>query len=1033
MTASGCVLDGSSVFSMCRRGVRVVPTLVVFVSINALLNLPHCGAPDLAVPPLLLQTDAVAATHNTQQNTMNARSPWNLRAALALILGASLIPAAVAQTTASDEQKKDDAVKLDSFEVTGSRLTGASLEGSLSVSLYKMDDLQNVGYSNFGELLRKKLPQFGGGVGTINEAFGNGGSGQATISLRNLPLSRTLFLVNGRRTNADINLIPEIAIESIEILNDGAAPIYGSDAVAGVVNVKLRRNFEGSMIKARYANTTDTDVSEKRFGVLWGGKAGKTNLTAAIEYYERNLLMHYDREVSVPAGDSVSGTSNPGLFTPQSTAAQRLAANATLATDPGHVAGVTNVNVLVPLRWYVDTPGTALTAASQVPAGFNPAVFLTLPASMSVSARNSARDAQEAVLNGTLPANSPVRYGPNKVILPGVNPGFPFGYYTYAFRPQESLRAAFTSETEISENMTLFADLLVANNESANALAPSPLSGRTVPATNYWLTQVFPAAAAAGNNFGFAYRPIEIGPRITYNKFEEVAMTAGVRGDIDDKWNYQVAVMRDMWKVTSVQTGGVYAAVYNAALAGTTSATAFNPFIFTPFLTQDAPANDALLPNFIGSASEVNRYTIDQIDANIGGSVFDLPAGELKISVGAEWRKEVQNDQPDNNLTSGAVFPFNIVSAFYGKREVTSYYAETDIPVIKNLNVQVAARHEDYSDVGKTGWKPRVSFSWKPLGSELNIRGSWSQGFVAPSMTAIDAGSPSQSFTELYNPVTGVRTQATQGSIFIGNPGLLPAESDSYLVGFTYSPKALRGFSVGLSYYRIEENGIPFTSDQYIVNEWFAAGPTNASNPFGPTATPSAANPLGAQVEINVDGSLRQVRNVGPINSGERLTDGWDFFVSYYQDTAVGRFTVESSWTLVTTFEQENFPGAGTIDYLGRYWPSGSALGNYGFPKLKGSFNAYWKKDKYGASVGWNYVDGYKEQGNGDNPIASYDTFDVRGTYMLPFIDAELVLGVNNVFDEQPPFIATSFETQSDRAITDIRGRMFFVELNKKF
>ena len=156
-------------------------------------------------------------------------------------------------------------------------------------------------------------------------------------------------------------------------------------------------------------------------------------------------------------------------------------------------------------------------------------------------------------------------------------------------------------------------------------------------------------------------------------------------------------------------------------------------------------------------------------------------------------------------------------------------------------------------------------------------------------------------------------------------------------------------------------------------------------------------------------------------------------FASYYQDTELGRFAVETSWTYVTMFEQENVPGAGTIDYLGQYWPGGSALGNYGFPELKGSASVVWKKDRYSASVGWNYVDGYTEQGNNNNPISYYATSDLRVGYMIPKIEAQLTVGVNNIADEQPPSVPTSFETQSDRAITDIRGRMLWVELSKKF
>jgi hypothetical protein len=169
-----------------------------------------------------------------------------------------------------------------------------------------------------------------------------------------------------------------------------------------------------------------------------------------------------------------------------------------------------------------------------------------------------------------------------------------------------------------------------------------------------------------------------------------------------------------------------------------------------------------------------------------------------------------------------------------------------------------------------------------------------------------------------------------------------------------------------------------------------------------------------------------------------RLTDGFDFFADYRQSTSVGDWNLGASWTKVSTFEQENFPGAGKIDYLGYYWPSGSALGNYGFPVWKGSLSASWKKDRYSATAGFNYVDGYIEN-NGtttvadDRTVGSYRTIDLRVGYMIPWIEAQLTVGVNNVSDVQPPKVPTSFENQYDRAIADLRGRMIFVDLSKKF
>ncbi|MDD3179343.1 MAG: TonB-dependent receptor [Opitutaceae bacterium] len=935
--------------------------------------------------------------------------------------GVSIPIVANAQTTTSSD-KTDGTVTLEKVEVTGTRLSGATVEGALSVSLYKMDDVILQGYSNVGEMLRKKLPQFGGGIGTVNEGFGNGGSGETLVSLRDLPLSRTLFLVNGRRTNADLNLIPKAAVERVEILNDGASAIYGTDAVAGVVNFILKKDYQGAEVTARFANTTKTDISEQRYTMVTGGKVLNTTFTVSFEASQSNSQFSTDRSVSTPSGDSVSGTSNPGLFTPRASSAETAAAAA---------AG----NLLVPLRWYVNpAKATGLTSASQIPSAFNPAVFLTVPNTMSATARNNARNAEEARLNAILGTNSPVLYGGNATLMPGLNPGFPYGYYTLAVRPSERMGLTLNTNSKLTEKIKMFTDIVVSRNQSENNLAPSPLSGFAMGATNYWYNQVFPAAAAADRNFSYSYRPAELGPRITYNEFEETRIVAGLKGEIAQGWDFEVAVMNDLWSLKSVQTGGVYASVYDAALNDGTAGGAFNPYGVTPVMSMVSPVNPgSLIDTFKGSASSIEHQRMRQIDATVRGELFDMPAGPLKAVVGVERRLVRDIYQPDVSLLTGSIFPFNIESAYGYSRGINAGYFETEVPVTKTLALPLAARYEKFSDVGGTGVKPRLAFRWEPMARELTIRGSWAKGFVAPSMGDLDPSAPYQSYTELYNPVTDIRTQATEGSIFQGNPALKPAKSDSYLVGIVYSPKKAKGLTVGMNYYRIKESSIPFTSDQYIVNQWFANGPDSASNPFGANAAPSAANPLGAQVEMNVDGSLYQVRNVGPINTGTRLTDGIDLFANYEFDTSIGRFIWDTTWTRVLTFEMENFPGAGKIDYLGKYWGSGSAMENYGFPYWKGSSGLTWKYRDYTLGLGYNYAGGYKEDEYDNRSVESYQTYDIRASYRIPKIDVVLNVGVNNFTDEQPPYVITSFENQYDRAIGDIRGRVWFVEMSKRF
>jgi iron complex outermembrane receptor protein len=970
---------------------------------------------------------------NTHQQFIRIES---IRRALTIGLGAQLIafPAIVAQDNKPADTDEAETVEM---TMTGTRLTGAEAEGSLSVSPYNLDKPIYQGYSSPAEMLRQKLPQFGGGTGTANDSFGNAGDGSVSISLRGLPLSRTLILVNGRRLiSGDLNLIPQGAIERIEVLNDGASPIYGSDAVAGVVNIITKQKFDGFQIGMRYGNTTEADISERRVWATWGQSSEKGNITLSAEYNKANGQYSPDRGVSYPAGDSVSGTSNPGTF---------------MASGlPDHFQ---------PLQWSLVPGRTAgLTNATQIPSGFNPTAFVDVRIpngaggfqtnpdgsfkTLSARDRLAAQAAEQDRLNALLPANSPVRYGASPSLLPGVNPGFPFDLYTVAVRPFERYGTVASADRKLfGENLEAFANGSFSQNNSVNQLAPSPLSGRAVTPANYWYGTVFPGLNA--NSLNFTYRPVEIGPRITTFDWEEIRLVAGLRGRIaESTWKWELAYTYDRARLDQTQSGGVLRNLYDASLADPTAAGAFNPFGVTPLFGSSPVNSTALLNSFSGSASQQDTYGLQMFDANIGGEVFDLPGGPIQVSGGYEHRHQTEDLVPDFALLNNSVFPFNADSVFRGTRNVDSGFGEINIPLagkdfnipgVHSFSVSVAGRYESFSDVGNTGFKPRVAFRWEALEKQLVFRGSYAQGFVAPSLRDLDAGSPQQSFQELDNPLTGVRKQPTDGVVLIGNPSLKPSESDSYLVGTVYSPDYLKGFSIGANYYRIEESGIPFESAQYIVNQWYANGDsTNPNNPFGPNAVRSGVNPMGAQVSLEANGDLKQVTNIGPINTGQRVTDGIDLFATYELPTEVGTFTFSASATRVIGFEQEDFPGSGKVSYNGYYWGDGTVLGNYGFPKWKSSTSIAWEWDRYSAAIGWNFVDGYKEIGDNNRPVGSYNTYDLRLGYKIHKIDADLSFGINNLFDEQPEYVTTGF-VQWDRAVTDIRGRQYFMQLSKTF
>lgn len=934
-------------------------------------------------------------------------------------------------------QTGDDITELEAVTITGTRLSGAAAEGMLSVTPLSKTLLDEGGFPNVGDMLRTKLPQLGG-PGVLNEAFGNGGSGESLISLRGLPGSRTLVLVNGRRVSSeDLNLIPEGAIERIEVLNDGASAIYGSDAVAGVVNVILKTKFSGAELNAYYGNTFDTDISVQKYSFTVGDITERGNFVMSGDYSKSNGMLSFDREVSRPLPNAVSGTSNPGTFIWRQVPAGQI-----------------------PLRWGVNPANAdAITSASQIPAAFDPlATVASVPGESAVVTRNR----EEAARNALLPPNSPVMYGVPS-LMPGLDPGFPFPVYTILYRPHENYGFYGSAEYKLlpdSNWAKVFFSGYYKRNQSLNILAPSPLANRTVTENNYWMAQVFPALVGTGNTFRFDYRPVEAGPRITYNDFESIHLVTGLRGDIaDTRWTYEVGFLWDRRVLNQTQTGGILATAYNTALGGTTAATAFNPFGYTAIGSMVSPANSADIVNpLISSATAQEILKIRSFDFNVAGPVLELPAGDWMVSVGAETRRENYDWLPDFAIRTGAVFPFNISETEIGAVKIDSLYAETDIPVLGDVNdpdslklaLNLAARYEDYKfnldmfglyPKFNTSIKPRYAFRFAPFGEELTIRGSYAEGFVAPGIADLLPTS-GQSFTELTNPLTGTRRQPIEAVLLVGNPNLKPAESKSMLIGGTYSPKALEGLTVGLQYYRIKESGIPYRSEQYIVDEWYRAGPTNPSNPFGPNAAPSAQNPLGAQVEVDTFGELVQVRNIGPINSGKRVTDGLDFNFEYGMSTDIGKFTLRNQTTYVLTFKQENFPGAGMVDYLGKYWAPGAALSDVGFPKWRATTSVTYEWDKLSAVFAWNFSDGYLETddqsnnfaGNAVRKVETYQTFDLSVSYALSFLGTtKVTVGINNLLDEQPPQVVSTFGDGYDRRLTDIRGRYYFISLKQQF
>lgn len=948
--------------------------------------------------------------------------------ACSVVVGAPAVMTAVAQDAAPAPAPAAEAERMEKVVVTGTNIESANAADSLKVDVMDLVAPINVGQPTIADTLRVRSPYTGGGTGAVNPGFGNGGDGSSQVSLRGLPANATLLLVNGRRTaNSDLNLIPEAAIDRIEILLDGAGAIYGSDAVAGVVNVILKEDYQGAKLNAYYMNTTETDVSYRKFSAMTGTSTDKARFTVSAEYLKSNDQMSVDRERSRPLPNATSQTSNPGTYLN----------NATLPSDE------------IALRWSL-VPGNTLglTNALQIPAGFNPTGTVKVPAGQS---RTTVRNAEEERLNALLPANSPVRYGNTPPLLPGSTEGFPFGVYTTGYRPQEKYAGYFAGAYDVfGENLTMWMDGYYVNNQSQSQLAPSPLSGREISPDNYWYQQVFPGATAP---LRISYRPVELGPRITYDEFEDARLVAGLKGRIaKSTWKWETAYTYDRMEDDNTQTGGVLSDVYNAGLADG-SAGAWNPFGYTP-IGQSSTVNSAdQVAALYGEAGIKTTVWLQNWDFKVGGEVFNLPGGAFALSAGFENRIEKLEFMPDYAIQNGSVFPFNQQQPLKADRDIWAGFGEFlvpifgedfTIPAFKSLSFSAALRYEDYSDVGDTGVKPRFSFKWQPIGEQFTIRGSYAEGFIAPGFFDLYQ-EPGQDFTELYNPYTGLREQPEEAVLTIGNPALQPIETETWSIGGVYQPDWLKDFSINANYYRIQQDGIPFSSAQYIVNQWYAynpADPRDPTNPYGANAPVSGVNPLGAQVELNPSDEIYQVRNVGPINSGTRLTDGIDFGLSKGFMTDVGKFTFSGQVTRILTFEQENFPGAGSVNYLGAYWGPGNVLDDTSFPEWRANLVLSYDYKRFNAALGWNYVCSYVEDPTQQDfagadsyirEVGDYYTFDIRFGYRIPWVEMDFLFGVNNLLDQEPRLVESSFENGYDRRLADIRGRMWFVSVTKEF
>ncbi len=922
------------------------------------------------------------------------------------VLGGLLAPLGFAQTAPSQ-----DVVNMEAFTVTGSNLSRALEEASVPMSTFAPVDIEAIGASTIEDVI-SALP-FSQNIGFNDTATGpNDARGDvSTINLRNLGTGRTLVLLNGRRMSAhgvtpgtppiqfvNLNSIPVAAVASIDILRDGASAIYGSDAIGGVMNTRLRRDFEGVELKLR-GEWGDPAPNTYSFDLSGGFKSedGRTHLGVFLSYYDREHLDSADREYSAHA-DKRPLVDEPfasnSRFNRQSSSSPYGRFTAVDDDgDPVGVPGFTPTSGSTRGRFHVD-PETGELARSTGP--------------------SATYDFQE-----------------DDWLLPDT----------------ERVSLFTTLDHEISEAMSLFAELSYYQADSNGLTATTPISSGTdgviIPKTNYYNpvgTRFYGPGTA--NPSGTPrdvlirnYRPVDIGPRSYLTELESYRGVIGLRGRIASGWDWETAVLHMKGKTYQENHNYMSQSLLDAALALDTPQ-AFNPFAGPYANTPEQ------YESFVIDIWDRGTGTITSWDGKISGDMVELPAGPMATVMGVEVREESMKQRNDPFGLADDVIAQSEQIDIDASRRMYGFYTEALLPIVgesnrftgfHSLDLRLAARYENYEDFDAL--KPAAALSWR-VSEGLMIRASYNEGFRAPGVA------------ELYQPqlarrnnglIDDARTgeEDAEGTVSKrvvtgGNPDLEAEESQSYNIGFVLDIPKVEGLSLSMDFFQIESSDRidnPSAQDELDLDAelWAANG---GSNPRVIREAQTASD-----IAAGIPGRLIEIQGTY-YNLDSRKIQGVDAALIWVMpEFAIGRFTLKAEGTYTDKLED--------IDRDGNV---SNPIRQGGNPRTKGLISMSWRKNAWSAYLSGQYVSDYENS-------SSYDTTDDDGVVHKLLVDAQWIanasvgyrfsedsmlagtsmrVGVNNLFDEDPPLYMGSSDG-FDSSYHSAKGRQIFVQLSHKF
>jgi iron complex outermembrane receptor protein len=890
---------------------------------------------------------------------------------------------------------------LPRVEITGSSIKRVAKEGALPVQVITFDAIEKAGITNTEQLLRTISAN---GTGADNMTSGNNvfgadadrvSGGASFASLRGLGPNATLVLLNGRRVGnhgasgkaVDLNSIPLGAIQRVEILKDGASAIYGTDAIGGVVNFILRTDYQGLEASATLNATQAGGGMTRRYSLLGGAgdlQGQGWNVMASLTHDVNDKLSSHQR-------DFANGFQPGRGLSPDTT-------------------GTPYANIL-------SGANTALGTGFKVPGDPNTYLQAGL---LSLQGKCDS-----------VPGMSQYQSALWKDVTSPLRSTFSCAYdygadYVISF-PVERTNAVSRATLKVNENHKLFLEALASRTEATASLTPLQIStslanGNAYPVSGpyYQDLSAYIPSYDKTKPIIYKWRATPWGDRTQNNVTENARLLLGAEGVVAGKWDYKLGLSRaqSTTKTTLIDGYGYTDKIYSALGSGK-----INPWL-QPGQSQTADALALIESTKYYGAFQHGRSTLTQLDGSMSGEIWQLPAGPVSMAVGVDLRRETYDFAQDIDASKVLLSPGNANQPRVS-RNIRAVYTEMLIPVLKDLEVQLAVRRDNYSVIGATT-NPKISFRYQPSATLL-FRGSVNEGFLAPSFTQLYAGRLLQ---ELPNGVIDQEGCAKHPGdpafcaiprlnyLTGGNPGLKPETSKQGTLGVVMEP--FSGFSASLDYWAINiKDRILNRTPQVVLQNWQYLPEYIVRNPATGTIDHVEAGWINA---------------AGLKTRGLDLGLRGDYKIGGYKTVAL----LDGTW--MNSFKFAEFEGQPFKEQVSQFNTRDVYL------RWKHNASISVARGDWSALLSNKYASGYNDQlpngGKGTPPagfdprVHHYSTFDLSATY-TGIKNTTITLGLQNLFDTDPPFTAHNVDEVVgagwDPRVADARGRALSFNIKYKF